>query len=202
MQALEIAKTENGVIKTPHFDMDVLQFVSQRPHWLVQTLIAILLGSLMPRLGRILFLIFRWFKKDYLVGEWYKYHLSYKYGEPELFETTWLIRRGFLNPYRITYNHSGKSLIYRGSMKIEKDQMLFVLKASSHQETVIYRTNNPIPSANKYVYGLWMSYDHDVKIASGATLMCRKKMPKDKAFQEILARFRFEKDRPLVRLNL
>lgn len=184
------------------FDMDVLNFVSQRPNWLIQILVAIMLGSLLPKLGKMLLLISRWLKKDHLEGRWYKYHLSYRHGEPEIFETIWFIRRGLLNPYRITYKHSGQSLTYRGSMKIEKDQMLFVLKASSHQETVIYRTNNPIPSVNKFVYGLWMSYDHDVRIASGATLMCKEKIPKDKAIQEMLTRFQFEKDRPLMRLNL
>ena len=182
--------------------MDILSFLSQRPHWLVQILVGIALGALLPRLGKMVFFLFKWFKKDYLSGTWHKYHLSYMQGKPELIETTWLIQRGLLNPYKITYTYAGTTLLYRGAMRIEKDQMLFVLKASSHQETVIYRTNNPIPTASKFIYGIWMSYDHDIKIASGATLMSKKQMSKDEAFKEIQSKFRFEKDRPLIRLNL
>lgn len=204
--------------------MDKWILFIQQPHWLIKILIGIVLGALLPQAGKMTILLISRLKKNSLLGKWYKYHVSYREGASQLFETEWIIKRGFFKPYKVIYKYDGRTLLYNGSMEFERGHLLFILRALSHPETVICRTTYPLPLANSslsgkptsptqaqnknayrdsyMMYGIWMSYDHDIQIASGATLMCREPIEdKDEALRKLKNRFHVEGEKPSIRLT-
>ena len=182
-----------------------LALLLRNPPWFAQILIGIVLGALLPKIGQMLILLGNRFKINHLLGTWHKYHLSYDQGEPKLFQTTWIVQHGLFQEYKVTYKFNDKILKYKGSMRVERDQLLFVLKALYHKETVIYRIDNPLPcksSETAFLYGIWASYDHDKKIASGAALLCKDKLSETAALEKIKAKFRIADHMPLMRLEI
>ncbi|MGO9319798.1 MAG: hypothetical protein ACLQBY_03185 [Solirubrobacteraceae bacterium] len=79
-----------------------------------------------------------------------------------------------------------KELAYKGTLRIENDQLLIEMDATTHNEHLVYRFLNRIPSNASVVPGIWMSFDHDSHPAAGAAILSDRAMAADEAEKEIL----------------
>jgi hypothetical protein len=79
-----------------------------------------------------------------------------------------------------------KELAYKGTVRIENDQLLIEMDATTHNEHLVYRFLNRIPSNASVVPGIWMSFDHDSHPAAGAAILSDQNMTAEEAEKEIL----------------
>lgn len=122
-----------------------------------------------------------------LIGDtWKSFHYTTRKGKPEVIESDWTIKRGTLSPFKVTFEQPG--LKYKGRIIFEGDDRILVYaKATTQNETVVYRFPNPLPSNGDSVSGLWMSYDHDKNIASGGSLLTRESIAKEEAKPRLIS---------------
>jgi hypothetical protein len=119
-----------------------------------------------------------------LLGSRHGYHLSHRKGVTVILESTWTITRGFLVPFRVHYRIE-TGLEYKGKFVFEgHDRIVFFGNAGDGREHVVYRFPNPLISVGDSVTGVWLSYDNDKHIASGAALLATDKLSKAEAVEE------------------
>ena len=166
-----------------------------QPNWLVVLIISAVLATLVDKYGGAILYPYRRFKKDQWVKDWCEYHLSYKDGQRILRQSKLSIKRGlWSSARRVKFWHLPSDaadglqnrLLYKGTMRFEKDQLLIEMDAKTHKERLVYRFINRIPSSDSVVPGLWMSYDHDSRPAAGAAILSDREMTADEAEKEIL----------------
>jgi hypothetical protein len=166
-----------------------------QPNWLVVLVISAVLATLMDKYGGVILYPIRRLKKDQYVKDWYEYHLSYKDGQRILRQSELSIKLGrWSSARRVEFWHlpsdaadgQRKKLLYKGTMRFEKDQLLIEMDAKTHKERLVYRFVNRIPSSDSVVPGIWMSYDHDSHPAAGAAILSGRVMTADEAEKEIL----------------
>jgi hypothetical protein len=170
------------------------------PHWIIIAIASALAGWSLPYIGKIAYFLIRRFKKDHLEGEWFAYHWTYKKGKPVLSTSQWRIRKGVLHRFRVEYAHQD-GMAYRGYAKIERSQLIVKIHSTCNQETAQFRLTWPISSNANLLWGVWLSFDHDTKIASGAQLLSRIKLSKKDAIEAINGAMRWEDDRPVIRVE-
>jgi hypothetical protein len=166
-----------------------------QPNWILVLLLGALAGTILDKYGGTLLYPFRLLGADQYEGEWWEYHLSYRGGERTLRRAKLSIRRGLrTNVRRASFWHipAGTSdsrrreLAYKGTLRIESNQLLIEMEATTHKEYLVYRFLNQIPSNARLIPGIWMSYDHDSHPAAGAAILSDHDMTTDEAEKEIL----------------
>jgi hypothetical protein len=90
---------------------------------------------------------------------------------------------------------------YRGYAEVERSQIIMKIHSGRNQETARFRVTWPIPSNARLLRGIWLSFDHDTKIASAAQILSRDELPDTDAIAKIKEAMRWEKDRPAMRVK-
>jgi len=172
----------------------------KEPNWIVTALVGAVIGWAFPYIGRAVYYLCRRLEKDYLEGDWYGYHWTYKGGKPLLNKSKWRIRKGFFHRFAVRYTHQS-GMNYRGYAEVERSQLIVKIHNGKNQETARFRVTWPIPSNARLLHGIWLSFDHDTKIASAALLLSRDELSDADAIARIKGAMRWEKDRPAMRVK-
>jgi hypothetical protein len=168
---------------------------SGQPSWIIVLALGAVAGTAIDKYGGILLYPFRLLRKDHYTGEWWEYHLSYLQGHRTLRQSKLAIRHGLRTGVRRAdfwhipagaTSDNQKEISYKGTLRIEGNQLLIELDATSHKEYLVYRFFNRIPTNAEVIPGIWMSYDHDSNPAAGAAILTNKPMDLDDAEREIL----------------
>jgi hypothetical protein len=166
-----------------------------QPNWILALIIGAVVATLVDKYGGVILYPLRLLRKDHYLGEWWEYHLSYLHGHRTLRRSKLSIRRGLrTNVRRAHFWHIApdaaggprKELVYKGTLRIENDQLLIEMDATTHNEHLVYRFLNRIPSNASVIPGIWMSFDHDSHPAAGAAILSDRDMTDDEAEKEIL----------------
>lgn len=167
---------------------------TNQPMWHWSMVLGALLGLVLTGLStyaRKLFslpglVINFYFKKSALVGDWHSYHWTYVKSKPGIVKSFVQIRRGFLHPYVVILKEKIQSeLSYKGQIKIEKDQILIFFDSTDHHESLILRLRDPLGKTAEELCAIWLGFDHDGDVASGALLLTKSELSEDAAKQVI-----------------
>ncbi len=151
--------------------------MQNEPHWLIVALIGAMLGLLLPYLARVPRFVWRLRTTEPLEGEWFEYHTTFVGQKQRTSSGVWTVRKGFFNRLVVEFQHeTGGTLAYKGYLFEERGHVVVVLKSASHAtETVYYRFIDPIAS-ERPIPGLWLSFDREGSICSGAAILSHKSM--------------------------
>jgi len=134
-----------------------------------------------------------------LEGTWHEYHWTNPDGKNTKFKwlhSTLKAKSRFFSSYKLFYENSGNN--YAGTARyIDKrtdglsgDILLKVQKKSSRPKSTIYfRYNIPerqFGNNNDEITGIWLSYNFDKDITSGASILSQKEIPQN----ELEAKFK------------
>lgn len=125
------------------------------PHCLIVAAIGALIGLILPYVFKVILFISRCFRKHYLEGIWYEYHLNFMDDTSVLKKEVWRIKKGFLEKLVIRTNSvpDGKQK-YKGVIYSERGHLVVKFKATTHLEEVFCRFPSPIPLHSKQIVGL------------------------------------------------
>lgn len=168
------------------------------PNWIVTAFVGAVMGWLLPFAIRAAWFLCQRFQKDHLEGTWHGYHWSYMKDSPTLYRSTWRIRKGVLHKYSVV-NTLQDGMKYRGYIVVERGQLIVRTHRRANQETARYRFYWPISSNDDLLEGLWLSFDHDVKIAAGGHILSRKPLADADAIAALAKVTRWERKEPLMR---
>lgn len=175
--------------------MSVFSLLCQNePHWLTVALISAIVGFLLPYVIKVIVFLFLRFRKNYLEGKWHHYHWTYLKNNPILIHSEWRIKKGILHRFIVQAKQIRTKLFYKGYIKIEGDGLFLVFHSNQHDEHPVYRFPYPISSNCDLIHGLWLSFDHDKKIASGGSLLSRNEIPEDKIVGLLKSKLKSEKN--------
>jgi hypothetical protein len=164
------------------------------PNWIVTSVVGAVLGALVSAYGTLLGYPIRRLRRNHYVGDWFEYHWTYHSGQRHLWRARLCIRRGYLQSYSVQFDHlpqqvsqpSGgtapaapsedRVLRYRGEMHLRENHVVITLNAHTHEESLVYRFRQWIPSNKDPVPGLWMSFDHTGAPAAGAALLSDREL--------------------------
>lgn len=159
------------------------------------------LGWLLPYFARAVLHLFLRFQKDHLEGSWFGYHWTYVNSIPTLYKSEWRFKKGIFHRFSIRTFLGGK-VKYIGYGHIERSQLVIKIHNRRNQETARFRFKWPISSNDNILPGIWLSFDHDIKIASGAFLLSRLSLSDVDAEESLKNLVRVERTtRPLMRLK-
>ena len=142
-------------------------------------------------IGAILTLAFEWLPKIYgswqirrkhfaLLGTWKGFHYTFENGKPALIPTNWRISKGLSTAFKAHMEEPGLS--YNGKLVFEGDDRLIIyLQSTTHNETMVFRFQNPLNSNKNPVVGLWLSFNLDKVITSGAAMLQNNELEPDLA---------------------
>jgi hypothetical protein len=176
--------------------------MNDKPHWLIVILIGTVIGAALPHLWRSITYIVRRFKGHPLVGTWHEYHWSFVNDIQKLVTGKWIIKRGYFHELIVKFTTNvGKQLEYKGYIILEKGHLIAVLKGVRHSEHLFYRFIEPVPSNVARVAGLWMSFDHNGKICSSASILSTDVLNEESAQADIGARTGLVASVPIIRIK-
>jgi len=175
--------------------------MSNSPHWLIVALVSATIGFCIPYVLKIIYYLFLHLKKNYLEGIWYCYHWTYLNNQPILIKSDWTIKKGVLHRFIVEMKQRDTGLVYTGKIIIEGDHLLIMLDSEQYIEHPVFRFPYPIPSNCKLLYGLWLSFDHDKKIASGGATLSRDELANDQVETVMKSGLKTEKNIILVRVK-
>jgi hypothetical protein len=185
-------------------ELIVLEFLETEPNWLVVSVVGAMLGALFAKFGSLLTYPFR--SAMPAAGTWFSYHYTFQDGQPTLHEDTIVIRKAPLGGSRVKITPSfaeGQHIskdAYRGVVICEGTHLLLHARAvlSGNPTTLSIRLASRIPPNDRMMIGLWLSYDHDGRPASGVVAMNREAMSPNEA-SEVLYRW-FDAQRGVIRV--
>jgi hypothetical protein len=172
----------------------------KEPNWIVTALVGAIIGWAFPYIGKAIYYVFRRLEKDYLEGDWYGYHWTYKGGQSVLNKSRWRIKKGVFHRFAVKEAHQD-GMNYGGYAEVERSQLVVKIHSGRNSETARFRITWPIPSNAHILRGIWLSFDHDSKIASAAQLLSRDELTDSDAIAKIKEAMRWEKDRPAMRVK-
>jgi hypothetical protein len=148
------------------------------PNWLITTFIGAVIGLLLPYLVDVTKYLWRYWKSEPLVGQWFEYHANFVGGENHISSGVWKINKGFSHEFTVNFTHNtGGKLEYRGALFEERGHIVAELKSYSHRnESLYYRFMNPIAS-ERVIPGIWLSFERDGRICSGAAILSKEELP-------------------------
>jgi hypothetical protein len=178
----------------------------QQPNWIIVTIIGALVGAVVSQYWTIIFYPARLFKADTLCGDWYDYHFTFLHNKRHLAESIVKVRHGILadrsayvqDQELVRYGEGidpnrKDGLSYKGSVQVEGPHLVMKLRATSHQELLVYRLINRLPSNASIIPGVWMSFDHELNPTAGVMVLSREKMTAGDATAMLLELSRTER---------
>jgi hypothetical protein len=176
------------------------------PNWIIVTLIGALIGAIVSQYWTIFFYPIRRLKHDPLLGTWYDYHFTFVHGRRYLAASAVVVKRGLLTSRSIRMQdqdlirysegpeHDLKDgLSYKGVVLVEGPHLLIKLHATTHNEFLVFRLINRLPSNSSMVPGVWMSFDHELNPTAGIMMFSRQKLDTDIATNLLVNMARIER---------
>jgi hypothetical protein len=117
-----------------------------------------------------------------LDGTWYSYHYSRQHSRPLLKTVAWVIRRDFRGHYlaKCQYDDS-PALRGAGSVSRERGFLVLHVSATTYEAEWTIRILDPLPTNERVVPGLWLSYDFDGELIAGPMIFGRERMSEAQA---------------------
>jgi hypothetical protein len=173
---------------------EIVDFLSHEPNWLIVTLLGALLGAVVGSVsipaGRL-----RARKRHrVLVGTWHECHFTLRHGQVILGRATVIIEPSLRAGLRAVVDQQEThpdgmvtDLSYTGQVRRE-GHLVLALTGRSHDETLVLRYLEHLPSNTAPMVGLWSSQDHDCLPASGVSALSRTKLTDEQARQLLSSR--------------
>ncbi|MDR2596136.1 MAG: hypothetical protein LBC76_02325 [Treponema sp.] len=182
------------------------------------------IGSIVLLIWAILTGIRKWIK-GYIVrtqlrrleGTWYEYHWTNPDGANTGFKwlmSTLKVKSGFFSSYKLVYKNNGDKFtgtaryIDKRYDELSGDILLKVQNKENliaSEETMYFRYNIPErqigDNNNNEIAGIWLSYNFDKDITSGASILSRNKIPQDELDAKFDEYFEINKVSIVVRNN-
>lgn len=134
-----------------------------------------------------------------ILGAWHAYHLSFREGKLFTVHSIVTIKTGFKSRYVISISQSIDSeLKYKGTLGVEKNHLVVSCKSVCHCESVSIRFPDPIGIKCQKLYGLWLAYDHDGRITSGAIVLSRDNLSAVEQRKALSEYYEATSGRPIV----
>jgi hypothetical protein len=158
------------------------------PNWILVTFIGALAGYLLPHLSKVLVYVARRFQRATIEGKWYVYHITNRGGELQVEPAAWNIRKGYDSKFVVveSFKEDLKGPMYKGQMSFERNFLLVKLRAVKHEEEVSIRLFNPIPTADAYTWGLFLSLDFQGNPIAGPVAISRRELSPADALELLL----------------
>ncbi|MBB2947643.1 hypothetical protein FB565_007414 [Actinoplanes lutulentus] len=130
-------------------------------------------------------------RNRHLVGTWYECHYTFRQGQLILGRATLTIRPGFRNALKVVAEQhethpdgAVTDLSYAGSLHRE-GQLVLTLSGRSHDETLVMRYLERLPSNPAPVPGIWLCRDHDGLPAAGVSALSRRELTDEQAHEAL-----------------
>lgn len=148
------------------------------------TIAGAILGCGIPHIVKFFqFLIGLLVRKEILAGTWHAYHFTRMHGGKSFLRyESWRIRRNLQNQLVIkTDDPTNPDLKYKGTISVERNYLLILLKGVKHKEEVQMRFFDVIPTGQDIAFGLAMGVDFDNEPICVVRIMSRKKLSDEEA---------------------
>lgn len=186
----------------------------QQPNWIFVTVIGAIVGAIVSQYWMIIFFPLKLLRKDPFRGDWYDYHFTFMHGKRFLAQSMVSVSRGFLVDRSIRVQDQDivrydgdvdlnrkDGLAYKGSAKVEGPHIVIRLHATSHEEVLVFRLINRLPSNAAMIPGIWMSFDHDRNPTAGIMILSREKIATADAIHMLVGVSRTERGAVQVPLS-
>lgn len=179
--------------------------MNHEPHWLVTAFVSAAMGVALPYLFLFIGAMRGRFKKRNIEGRWFEYHTTYHQDNGAVVSTEWLIQRAVLVSFRVTCIRKGvKAMRYRGPLIEHRGHFILTLTADDNISSAAFRLTIPHAGPDATMLGFWVSraFDRDMKIASGAVVVSRKRMSEEEVRLLLNKAVTVESELPLMRLTM
>jgi hypothetical protein len=170
-------------------------FALSEPNWVITILVGTLLGAVVAPLGPAALYPLRRIRRDVFVGTWNQYYWTWRDGRKQMWFGQVCVKRGILKPYSVTTVMSPPDggdhniepsnrhavLRHRGELRLEGGHVIIETRANTHNESVVSRFPQWIPSETNRIVGIWMSFDHSGTPTAGAILLSRSNLDEPEA---------------------
>ncbi|MCF2502735.1 hypothetical protein L0663_05055 [Dyadobacter sp. CY107] len=178
--------------------------LAKEPNWIVTLFLGAAVGAVFGSYSQLWNLLTFVYRRFFVVmryeGTWYSYHWTYIQHEPKIVFSIVDIRKGIWSPYRFKLTQRGTNLIYKGTGRVEGSHLIFNFRATGHEERTICRFQDILTSLD-VTAGLWLSYDHDKNVASGAIILSQNEIPAEDIERTIRSSFKRERDSILIHVQ-
>jgi hypothetical protein len=127
-------------------------------------------------------------QRQVVEGVWHSYHYTRKSSKPELLHTRWIIRRTLRGQLLVSCwgddsapSYKRTSIQGRGNAFQEHGFLVMTVAAMKYRAQWSIRVRDPIPSNEKCVPGLWLSFDFDGKLIAGPIFFAREPITETEA---------------------
>lgn len=176
-----------------------MSWIPDNPHWLITALIGAILGCLIPYAVEFVKTLRARFNESFLIGDWYEYHISCANGGSSINKDSWNIKRGLFYPLKVECISS--EITYVGSMEKEREHLIVTMNAKQARCSVHCRFEYPFPSNPTPILGLWLSFDHDNLVSSGAILLSKDELSDQKIRAIMKSRSKIVEGLPLMKIK-
>lgn len=168
------------------------------PSWPITTLIGVIAGYLFPRIINVFVYAFRRLKRERVEGSWMVYHTTNRDGKPQIEKSTFEIKKGIMSEFSVKENRKGIGIISKGTLRFERNYWLIHLKAETHDEEISMRLINPIPTADDFTWGMYLSLDFQGNPIAGAIILSRKELSDDEVLKLLSSKIKTNKEMKLI----
>ncbi|MET8152653.1 hypothetical protein ACIBSW_30010 [Actinoplanes sp. NPDC049668] len=161
--------------------------LSQEPNWIIVTLVGALVGASVTWWSTPIRYLRARNSHGYLLGTWYEYHYTFRHGRMMLGRAVVTIRPGFRSSlkadvvsHEVHADGMVTDLSYTGQVRRE-GHLVLSLSGRSHDDTMMMRYIERLPSNPAPMLGIWLSQDHDCLPAAGVSALSRKELTDEQA---------------------
>jgi hypothetical protein len=174
-------------------------------HWIVPTLVGVLLGAALPYVLKLVLYFVRRFQPFFLEGEWYSYYFIYENSTPVLKQEKWIVSKGILHRIAITalpITPTPNTFPRKYQGKLVKEQNLFTvnLKPNTHTENILVRFKGTYNYDQNVLLGLWSGIDLDGYACVGPQIISRSELT-DKEIKNTASKVHVEEDKRLMKIS-
>ncbi len=112
-------------------------------------------------------------------------------------------KSGGVAPYHVELEHNNiNNTTYSGTATRENGHILMTLSSRQGKpETLTYRFPEPIGKKIENLHGLWLSYNYDEYIATGASILTKQEIPDANISDEIAKGIELVAGKPLMEVK-
>jgi hypothetical protein len=162
------------------------------------SLVGYIVGAI-PRLIRLLIVSFKSHSIE-IAGRWIAYVYTFKeHYVCQAYDCD--VSRTRLGDLQIDVcDYQSKESLYNGTISEEGYDYIFELRSTKQTETAYIRFKGHVGHAD-YLYGLWLSYDHDKHLACGIVILSREALTPEQRKDKIISHYNHSAGCETIRLN-
>jgi hypothetical protein len=150
----------------------------------IAVIVGALAGALIQQLIKVPAYLLSLLRKSPLEGVWHEYHITKEYGKFIVVHDVLEIRKGFPSKLNVKTYRDGKvgnSPNAKGEALFERQFLIMKMKTTDHDEEILIRLANPIPSSKMLTSGIWLGIDYDTKSIAAPIILANKELPRNEA---------------------